>query len=193
MQCFHVQLSCFCLSLLINCSCGKDNKTILWDLFTLKPIAEIPNDIPSSTYESAAGGQDAMFASGLASSQQRRYDVQWSPQKRGVASTCSLDRKVQAHSVLGLSTQSGRPPKWLRPSSSVSCGFGGSIVSCGASDKVVRIRTVTEEGKLEKVSREFEDEVTSSNIIEFCRSMSTKAGSPGEAQTWGFMQVIFGK
>ena len=72
-------------------SCGKDNRTVLWDLFTLRPIAEVPTDILTPSHDSISGGQDGMFgAGGLASSQQRRYDIQWSPLKRGVASTCSL-------------------------------------------------------------------------------------------------------
>ena len=149
--------------------------------------------MPAVGNESSVADQDAMFSAGLASSQQRRYDVQWSPLKRGVVSTCSLDRKVQAHSILGLSTQSGRPPKWLRPSSSVSCGFGGAVISCGATDKIVRIRTAVEEPQLEKVSRDFESSISSANVIDFCRATAAKASTPGEAQTWGFMQIIFGK
>jgi protein transport protein SEC31 len=184
-------VSCYSTNL---CSCGKDNRTILWDLFTLRPIAEVPNDIPTPSHDPTSGGQDGMFGvGGLASSQQRRYDVQWSPLKRGVASTCSLDRKVQAHSILGLSTQSGRPPKWLRPSSSVSCGYGGSVISCGATDKIVRFRTVVEQPALAKASTDFEAIMASTNVTDFCRETASNAKTPGEAQIWGFMQVIFGK
>ena len=90
-------------------TCGKDNRTILWDLHALKPIADIPLDEPTATEDSiaqAASSSDVFSsaASGLSSSQQRRFDVQWSPLERGVVSTCSLDRKVQAHSVIGLAT-----------------------------------------------------------------------------------------
>jgi protein transport protein SEC31 len=172
-------------------STGKDNRTILWDLFTLKPIADVPNDAVS-LQESTNSGSDAMFAAGgLASSQQRRYDVQWSPIKRGVASTCSLDRKVQAHSILGLSGKSGRPPKWLRPSSSVSFGFGGSVVSCGSENKIVSLSTVVEQPQLQQVSDTFEGTIESTNVVDFCKDLAYKARDPGEAQLWGFMQVIF--
>jgi protein transport protein SEC31 len=89
-------------------TCGKDNRTILWDLHALKPIADIPIDepAPTSMEQQNQGSSSDVFSStaGLSSSQQRRYDVQWSPLKRGVVSTCSLDRKVQAHSVIGLAT-----------------------------------------------------------------------------------------
>lgn len=176
--------------------CGKDNRTILWDLFTLKPVADVPNDI---SYDSAAfstgTGTEEMFASGgLASSQQRRYAVQWSPIKRGVASTCSLDRKVQAHSILGLSSGPGvRPPKWMRPASSVSFGFGGSLVSCGATDKVVRMRNIIEQPDLVQLSNEFEVSIASMEVMDYCQTRASQAKDSGEKQLWKFMQAIFGK
>jgi protein transport protein SEC31 len=98
---------------------------------------------------------------------------------------------VQAHSVLCLASQSGRPPKWLRPSSSVSCGFGGAVVSCGATDKIVRFTTVVEQPQLEQASTKFEAEIASTNVIDFCRDEASKATDKSEAQMWGFMQVIF--
>ena len=172
-------------------SCAKDNRTILWDLFTLQPIADVPNDTPDHANDT--GAQDAFATGGLASSQQRRYDVQWSPIKRGVASTCSLDRKVQAHSILALSSQSGRPPKWMRPASSVSCGFGGSIVSCGAKDKFVRMRTLVELPELANLSLQFESTMASTQVSDYCQSRAAQATEAGEAQLWAFMQVIFGE
>ena len=154
----------------------------------MSPIGDVPNDPVESQQESGTNEQ-SMF--GLASSQQRRYDVQWSPLRRGIVSTASLDRKVQAHSILGLAA-SGRPPKWMRPSSSVSCAFGGSIVTCGASDKVVRIRTIVEEPLLEKLSRGFETSMDPQNIITFCHSRATMAeDNVNEKRLWQFMQVIF--
>ena len=154
----------------------------------MSPIGDVPNDAPEQQQE-AAGNDQSMF--GLASSQQRRYDVQWSPIKRGIISTASLDRKVQVHSILGLSSSSGRPPKWMRPSSSVSCGFGGSIVHCGVTDRVVRFRTVVEEPALENVSRIFETTMDPNNIIAFCQSKVAQAQNAEDQRLWQFMQVIF--
>eukprot|EP00536_Pseudo-nitzschia_multiseries_P003977 jgi/Psemu1/253120/estExt_Genewise1Plus.C_630102 len=170
-------------------SSGKDNRTILWDLYTMAPIGEIPND--STESQQTAGGMTEQSMFGLASSQQRRFDVKWSPINRGIVSTASLDRKVQVHSILGLAA-SGRPPKWMRPSSSVSCGFGGVFVTCGAADKVVRIRTVVEEPALEKLSRNFETTMDPNNAIAFCQSKAMMAQNDAdEKQLWEFMQVIF--
>ncbi len=153
----------------------------------MAPIADVPNDDNS---EQASGStEQSMF--GLASSQQRRYEVQWSPLRRGIISTASLDRKVEAHSILGLAA-SGRPPKWMRPSSGVSCAFGGTIVTCGATDRIVRIRTVVEEPILDKLSKDFESTLDPNNIIAFCYSKAMAAGeNTEERRLWQFMQVIF--
>jgi len=173
-------------------SCGKDNRTILWDLFTLLPIADIPNEdhdtINPVTVQSAS---DLYGGGGVRSSQQRRYDVQWSPMKRGVVSTCSFDRKVQAHSVMGLATKCGRPPKWLKPGSGVSCGFGGTVISFSSTDKGVKISTAVEEPSLVNASTTFEMEIANMNVIDYCRVRATTAKDANDAQMWGFMQVLF--
>ena len=175
-------------------SCGKDNRTILWDLFTLRPIADIPNDVPAAEpVDNNSQNNAAMFgASGLAPAQQRRYDIQWSPMKRGVLASCSLDRKVQVHSVIGLATKCGRPPKWMKPASSVSCSYGGTVVSCGATDKFVRVRTIVEHPELVQASKSFEAEIASVNVAEFCQARATSAKTQQEQHTWGFMKVMFG-
>ena len=152
----------------------------------MAPIADVPNDDDSQ--QTNGSTEQSMF--GLASSQQRRYDVQWSPLRRGIISTASLDRKVEAHSILGLAAN-GRPPKWMRPSSGVSCAFGGAIVTYGATDRVVRIRTVVEEPALDKLSREFDSTMDPNNVISYCYSKATAAGDTDERRLWQFMQVIF--
>lgn len=72
----------------------------------MQPIADIPNEEPEQQVSSEVqkSPSDLFSAGSLSSSQQKRYDVQWSPLTRGVVSTCSFDRKVQAHSVIGLAT-----------------------------------------------------------------------------------------
>mmetsp|Transcript_20539 Transcript_20539/g.30431 ORF Transcript_20539/g.30431 Transcript_20539/m.30431 type:complete len:949 (-) Transcript_20539:2897-5743(-) len=178
-------------------SCAKDNRTILWDLYTLQPIADLPHDEPQQNGHSDPSQlQDSsqLFgAGGLSSSQQKRYDVRWSPLKRGVISTCSFDRKVQAHSVNGLATKCGRPPKWLKPSSGVSCGFGGQVISFGSVDKNVTMETVVEQATLVAASQEFEAAFAATTVMEFCQDMMGKLTrvEVDEKQIWSFMQVIF--
>lgn len=180
-------------------SCGKDNRTLLWDLYSLQAIAEIPNNESSAGHMAAnthsmaenTPAVDNLYGGGLGTSQQKRYDVQWSPLRRGVVSTCSFDRKVQAHSVIGLATKCGRPPKWMSPASGVSCGFGGVVVSVSSAQKYVTIDTVVEHPELVKASETFEAEFSSTDCISYCHSMAERAEDEYESQVWSFMQIMF--
>jgi protein transport protein SEC31 len=177
-------------------TCGKDNRTLLWDLYALKPIADIPNQQAAEAMAAAQQGQSsnpaALFSSTTLQEQKHmRYDVLWSPLKRGMALTCSLDRKVQAHSVLSLATKSGRPPKWMKPASAVSTSFGGMIVSCNSINKHVTMRPIIEEPALVQRSNQHEAELQRTNIIDFCQGRSQTIKTPAEAEMWGFMKVIF--
>lgn len=175
-------------------SCGKDNRTLLWDLYSLQPIAEIPNTDSSSAAvveNNANINPNDLYGGGLGTSQQKRYDVQWSPLRRGVVSTCSYDRKVQVHSVIGLATKCGRPPKWMSPGSGVSCGFGGIVVSVNSTQKQVMIDTVVEHPELVKASEKFESEFANSECIAYCHTMAERAENEYESQVWSFMQIMF--
>lgn len=185
-------------------SCGKDNKTKLWDLYSLQVVAEIPNEEQNAVVTAAGGGGGAnglggshggsnneLYGALLGSSQQKRYDVQWSPIRRGVVSTCSFDRKVQIHSVTGLATKAGRPPKWMSPSSGVSCGFGGTIVSVNASQKYVKIDNIVEHPDLVEVSQQFEQSFNPQDCISYCRAMADQSNDEYESHVWNFMQIMF--
>ena len=136
-------------------SCGKDNRTILWDLVSGDPIHEISDAAdtakPAAGLGSSfgghpgAGGANAgdIFGSNSASSlggaKGRRYEVAWSPHLKGIASTCSFDRKVQVFSMIsaggGQPNPSGKPlraPRWLSKRCGASLGFGGKVVQFGS-------------------------------------------------------------
>eukprot|EP00579_Thalassiosira_antarctica_P000907 CAMPEP_0201876878 /NCGR_PEP_ID=MMETSP0902-20130614/8436_1 /ASSEMBLY_ACC=CAM_ASM_000551 /TAXON_ID=420261 /ORGANISM="Thalassiosira antarctica, Strain CCMP982" /LENGTH=1129 /DNA_ID=CAMNT_0048404213 /DNA_START=68 /DNA_END=3457 /DNA_ORIENTATION=+ len=180
-------------------SCGNDNRTLLWDLYSLQPIAEIPStDADASTVAQNQQTGGDFYGGGLGSSQQKRYDVSWSPCRRGVISTCSFDRKVQAHSVIGLATKCGRPPKWMSPASGVSCGFGGAVVSISNNNdansqqqRFVKIDTVVEHPELVAVSETFESEFEEKDCIAYCHDMATRSTDAYESQVWSFMQIMF--
>jgi len=174
-------------------SCGNDNRTLLWDLYSLQPIAEIPNeDVVATGAASNVMDPSSIYGGGLSSSQQKRNDVQWSPLRRGVISTCSFNRKIQAHSVVGLATKCGRPPKWMSPGGSgVSCGFGGVVVSIEPRQKLVTIDTIVEHPELVEASEKFESEFAATDCITYCHTMAERAEDEYESQVWSFMQIMF--
>lgn len=193
-------------------TCAKDNRSLLWDLVTLQPFTELPVDTAgddgasgmAAASAAAPSAANQLFASkSLAEQKHMRVDAAWSPLKRGLVLTCSLDRKVQVHSVLGLATQSGRPPKWMKPMSSVSTAFGGAVIFVGAStttaldgtprEKIVTIQTIQEQPFLAKLAVNFEEQVASSpSMVEFCDSRRARAKQGSvEEKTWGMMRVMF--
>ena len=109
-------------------SCGKDNKLIVWDLYTLQPMQEVTNtDAGQSTSHSNQGisfdrqgpalhmggsslgvSADALFAGAAppsdfgpgSAASSRRYEIHWSPSAPGVLSACSFDRSIQLLSLI---------------------------------------------------------------------------------------------
>ena len=186
-------------------SVAKDNRTLLWDMRTLAAVAELPMDVttaaqdPQQQQSSSSTAAGALFASGrpgLAEQKQMRFAVQWSPFQRGVALTCSLDKKVQFHTLLALATCTGRPPAWMKRCSAVATGFGGMLLHCGqGTGRTVTIRTVQEQPELAQTSQAVETDLMNhhDSIVEFCKLQQEKA-DPGDQDNmalWGFMQVVF--
>ena len=113
-------------------SCGKDNRTILWDLFHLQPVYDLPSaSAAQANEEPNAESESSRLFGGLAASSagQRRYHVSWSPCLPGVVSASSFDRRVQFFSMIGAKSRVGRAPKWLRRPVGATFGFGGKLVS----------------------------------------------------------------
>lgn len=186
-------------SLLLTTS--KDTRTFLWDLRTFQPIAELPNEVlesATSSSEVAAvhSNPSVLFAQSSSIGQKHmRYQVAWSPLKRGVALTCSLDRKVQAHSILSLATRAGRPPAWMKPSSTViHTSFGGTFLTCPKNGTTVTVSTIVEQPSLFNRSKTLEHDLESLSIGDFCRLQQQQqqlVKNSTEANIWGFLRVLF--
>ena len=96
--------------------------------------------------------------------------------------------------MIGAAPKSGRPPKWMKPASGISCGIEGSIVSFASTYKVVSHITHVELLELKDASLKFESLIANGDYIGFSLSKTeseAKAGFLYESQVWGFMQVIF--
>eukprot|EP00904_Undaria_pinnatifida_P012810 jgi/Undpi1/865/HiC_scaffold_10.g04329.m1 len=179
-------------------SCAKDNRTLLWDLFSLKPVYELAPgggaDVPVSCRQ---GGltttrRTTQMFGGYGKTAQRRYQVSWSPHIPAVIGTCSFDRKVQVFSMNGASTDNGRAPKWHRRPAGASFGFGGKLIA-GSESAMVKISLVKEDPAFVAASRRFEEAMASQGFRGFCQEKEASAASAHEKRVWQFMQVIFEK
>lgn len=96
-------------------SCGKDNRTIVWDLFSLQPVFDLPSDVShnqqakytDSSQERSA--DDGFGGGGLGTAVgQRRYHVAWSPCLPAIMSACTFDRRIQFVSMSGARSKNGK-------------------------------------------------------------------------------------
>ncbi len=183
-------------------SCAKDNRTILWDLFNLQPVY----DLPSVQSGPAEGDAEGMFGGLAASANQRRSHVSWSPCLPAVVSASSFDRKVQFFSMVGAKSRIGRAPKWLRRPVGATFGFGGKLVTFDSKNQPVnanpqakkvttsalaKIYQVVEDNELVEASDLFHNIVAKGEFKQFCDLKSNSpAVSPEERQVWSLMNVI---
>lgn len=185
-------------------SCGKDNKTILWDLYHLQPVYELPFKDASSQGGSFAHDQDANVFGGFASSaSHRRYHVSWSPCLPAVTSASSFDRKVQFFSMTGARSKLGRAPKWLRRPVGATFGFGGKLVtinniqtSVGQNPKKpnaggkLKVFQISENPELTASSELFNEAVTKGQLKQYCESKCAQHGGSPTGEVWNLMKVI---
>jgi protein transport protein SEC31 len=195
-------------------SCGKDNRTILWDLFHLQPVYDLPSAAAAQAHEEPnAESESSRLFGGLAASSagQRRYHVSWSPCLPGVVSASSFDRRVQFFSMIGAKSRVGRAPKWLRRPVGATFGFGGKLVSfdnknhtaagaagMASSKKLhpagsvqIKVHQVVEDDQLVDASDRFHDVVGKGMHKEYCEMKSIADDvSDDERQVWSLMNVI---
>jgi protein transport protein SEC31 len=170
-------------------SSAKDGRTILWDLFDMKAIDELPADEPEEKNGPGGGG---MFG-GAGRSQQKRYAVKWAPGMKGVLSTCSFDRKVQVHSMVGGGKGGSRAPNWLEKKGGVACGFGGKLVSFDKkTGAIVTLKEFVESPDLVAASEAFESGLATSDNETMCANKAMSFDPSSHlSKVWGFMRITF--
>lgn len=191
-------------------SCGKDNRTIMWDLFNLQPVYELPfkeaAQPAANIYGHHNDNSGSVFGSLASSASHRRYHFSWSPTLPAVASASSFDRKVQFFSLTGARTKNGRAPKWMRRPVGAAFGFGGKLVSIDnvqtgaaatnskkpAQFGRLKIHQVAENPELTTTSDFFHEYFSTGKFKEYCEHKS--ASDVPSQQVWSLMNVIcFGK
>ncbi len=138
-------------------TCGKDNRTLLWDMAHGTLMYELPAKGAGGSGGGAGGGlgggSDGMggvgmmgglgmmgsggAASGLFGGMPslgvavgRRYEVKWAPKLPGIVASCSFDRSVSVHSLAAIpGDHATRAPNWMRRPAGASFGFCGKLVS----------------------------------------------------------------
>jgi protein transport protein SEC31 len=185
-------------------SCGKDNQTILWDLFLLQPVYNLQSSHHPQPSKDQLSDQN-VFTGKASSAGQRRYHVSWSPCLPAVIGACSFDRSVQFYSLSGVRSKLGRAPKWLRRPCGASFGFGGKLVcfdsggsaaatggnpSNTASHKIRTVQVV-ENAEIVASADHFHQSILTGDFKSFCEMKAASARSSHDRDVWNLMKVIW--
>eukprot|EP01132_Coremiostelium_polycephalum_P009151 gene9151-11217_t len=191
-------------------SCGKDNKTLCWNVNTGEVLCEIESSHDPNAWN---------------------FEVQWSPRIPAMLSTSSFGDKVNIYSLQDVNERntSGEPtmnalgfqeqpakkptlkhtPDWLQRPVGAAFGFGGKIVTFGKKkqsatspqqkpevvnqQRIVHISYISTEKELVESSEKLESVIKSGNYEEFCDEKISVSSSEEEKSTWGFLKVLFDK
>lgn len=184
-------------------SCGKDNQTILWDLFLLQPVYNLQSTNQHHTSYLSSASKDMsdqnVFTGKASSAGQRRYHVSWSPCLPAVIGACSFDRSVQFYSLSGVRSKLGRAPKWLRRPCGVSFGFGGKLACfdsgptgvSNANSHKIRTLQVVENAEIVASADHFHASIASGDFKSFCEMKAASSRSAHDRDVWNLMKVIW--
>lgn len=168
-------------------SCGKDNKTLCWDVKSGEVLCEV--DIGSESWN---------------------FDVQWSPRIPAVLCTSSLAGKIKtfslqdvqnegaAKSSLGLSAaapQGRHPPKWLKCPAGATFGFGGKLVSFrnqkAQTTRSIKIHQIITENELLSRADQLEAALNGEDLKSYCEQKNQSSMNENEKATWSLLRVMF--
>ncbi|OQR82602.1 hypothetical protein ACHHYP_15715 [Achlya hypogyna] len=175
-------------------STAKDNRTLLWDLFSGQPIFEFPSNTPAAPM----GGPGQFFAG--AAGGQRRFNVQWSPKIPAVASACTFDGKVQVWGLAGSGGSTSRAPKWLQRPASATFGFGGKLTVVskpqpypqgGKDYRPVHVHKIVTDPATVHAADLLEQALAGKDFKGHCAQKVATATDEAEKSVWSFMKVLF--
>ena len=173
-------------------SCGKDNRTLIWNPNTGEILGELPT------------------------SNNWMYDVQWS-KRPSILSTASFDGKISILSLQDSSasaevgefardqlgaTQTTAPkgvfktaPKWLQRPAGAVFGFGGRLVhfSKDAKSKKVSIFGVSANPEISQRSLELEKAVALNELSTYCDKKVSQSENEETKAVWNIMKILFEK
>jgi protein transport protein SEC31 len=186
-------------------SCGKDNRVLCWNPQTAEIIGELP---PANNWA---------------------FQVEWCPRNPDLFATAFFDGTVGVHSIqstnesvtatetalpngadifdspnfgqLGQANLSLKQPlKWLRRLASVSCGFGGRIVTVGNlpsargrnQSSFVHLRTVTTEKSIVDRAKKLQDAIDKQSLNDFAEEKAKQVqNKPDDSESWKVLLSLF--
>eukprot|EP00943_MAST-04B_sp_MAST-4B-sp1_P004416 g4416.t1 len=189
-------------------SSGKDNRTIVWNLFDTSEITEVNWSCGGKTESHPIVGNNF---NGVNKSQRQTFganepmitieppgmyntslnagsrELAWSPTIPGLLAACTFDRELQVRSIIPHGT---RPPKWFKRPCGIAFGFGGKLATHAMSNYTINIKTLTLENEIDHRD-ELLHSLWTNNYSEFCALKNTHAKTEDSKDVWEFLKTQF--
>ncbi|KAK5081195.1 protein transport protein S31 [Lithohypha guttulata] len=184
-------------------SCGKDNRTILWNPQTGQAYGDYPV-VTNWTFQ-----------------------TRWCPKNPSIFATASFDGRLSIQTLQNTNPSAAqqeqnhagndedffskaqtqpqtssfsllRAPKWLERPASVSFGFGGRVISvriaeAGKRTSKVSITKFEVDSEVGAATNTFEEALQSGNLDDLCDSRAAESKSDEEKADWQVMKTLLSK
>lgn len=186
-------------------SCGKDNRTICWNIQTGQPYGEFPV-VTNWTFQ-----------------------TRWNPHNPALLATASFDGKIAIQTIQSTRSEPGpvagvqsqsvdgedffnkaqtqpqgatftlpKPPKWLERPCGASFGFGGKIVRYRMADSesaqtrksMIQISRFEVDPEVGKATQKFEKALSEGSLESICETEISEARTDDEKADWKVIRTL---
>ncbi|RMZ88959.1 hypothetical protein DV736_g3816, partial [Chaetothyriales sp. CBS 134916] len=184
-------------------SCGKDNRTILWNPQTGQPYGDYPV-VTNWTFQTRWNPHNPNFFA--TASFDGKIQVQTIQNTNPGASQEPLDQSQAADGEDFFSRAANQPqastfslpkaPKWLEVPAAVSFGFGGRLITVGLTEPGKSRTSKIDISKFEVDStvgtstQTFEKAITSGSLTQLCEERISTSKSEEEKTDWQVIQTL---
>ncbi|RDL40368.1 uncharacterized protein BP5553_00347 [Venustampulla echinocandica] len=184
-------------------SCGKDNKTIVWNPQTGERYGEFP-EATNWTFQTRFNPHNPALSA--TASFDGKISIQTLQNTNPTATQTPVQGSVDAEDFFtkaqtqpqGASFSLKKAPKWLERPAGVSFGFGGKVVSFGLSPAVagqhrsskVQISNFSVDSDIGSATKAFDDAIVAGNIASICESHIAEAKSEDEKADWKVIETL---
>ncbi|EHL01193.1 putative protein transport protein SEC31 [Glarea lozoyensis 74030] len=183
-------------------SCGKDNRTLVWNPQTGESYGEFP-EVTNWTFQtrfnphnpalSATASFDGKIS--IQTLQNTNPTASQAPTQAGDGEDFFTKAQTQPQ---GASFSLGKAPKWLERPAGVSFGFGGKIVSFGLVGEVagkprsskIQISNFSVDSDVGSATEAFEKALVAGDINSICQSHIEQAKSDEEKADWKVIETL---
>jgi protein transport protein SEC31 len=184
-------------------SCGKDNRTLVWNPQTGERLGEFP-EVTNWTFQTRFNPHNPALSA--TASFDGKISIQTLQNTNPAASQTPVQGPVDGEDFFtkaqtqpqGASFSLKKAPKWLERPAGASFGFGGKLVSFGLQPSAtgqprsskIQISNFTVDSDVGSATEAFEKALVAGDISSICETHISQAKTEGEKTDWRVIETL---